>query len=264
MLRQRVLTSIVSLPLFIAAIWFGNPWFTFWMTAVAILCGIEFYRMASHHKIQPITYLGILVIVLLVVSPHYPDTTIKPFLITLAIIVSLIWLLFRSPKEQAFDNWAWTMAGILYIGWTISYWIDLRSLEAGGKWVFWILFTTIANDTSAYFIGRAWGKYSLATAISPNKTWEGAIGGLLAGVLISLIFSLLFSLPVNYWQAALLGCIISILAQLGDLVESLLKRNAGVKDSGKLFPGHGGILDRMDSFIFTGVAVYYYITIALP
>jgi phosphatidate cytidylyltransferase len=97
----------------------------------------------------------------------------------------------------------------------------------------------------------------MAPSVSPKKTWEGAIGGLLGSIIVSIILGIVFSLPLNYWQLALLGCVISILAQLGDLVESLLKRNTNVKDSGNLVPGHGGILDRIDSFIFTGILVYY-------
>ena len=127
-------------------------------------------------------------------------------------------------------------------------------------WVLWALFTIFASDTGAFCAGKAWGKHLLAPAISPGKTWEGAIGGLAVAIVISLLLSFLFSLPFVYWQAMLIGGIISLFAQFGDLVESLLKRNMDVKDSGKLMPGHGGILDRADSIIFTGVAVYYYAT----
>ena len=107
----------------------------------------------------------------------------------------------------------------------------------------------------------------MSPTISPGKTWEGAIGGFIGAIVVSLILKTLFSLPVfsfpiNYWQAALLGGIISISAQLGDLTESLLKRNTATKDSGKLLPGHGGILDRIDSIIFSGVVAYYFVTLA--
>lgn len=257
MLRQRLFTAIIGLPLLIAAIWFGKPWFTLLIAAVAIVGSLEFYRMASQSRIQPLTYLGTAWVLLLVLSPHCPYAGTTPFLITSAIVISLIWLLFRSPREQAFNNWAWTIAGILYVGWMLSYWVHLRNLEAGKAWVFWAILTTLASDTCAFFVGRAWGKHPLAPALSPGKTWEGAIGGLLASVIVSPILGMIFSLPFNYWQAALLGGVISIFAQLGDLVESLLKRNTGAKDSGSLLPGHGGILDRMDSHIFTGVIAYY-------
>jgi phosphatidate cytidylyltransferase len=165
--------------------------------------------------------------------------------------------LIRYPRDRAFTNWAWTMAGILYLGWMLSYWIELRSLEAGRALVFLAMFTTFVNDTSAFFVGRAWGKHTLAPSISAGKTWEGAIGGLLFSILAALIIRVIFTLPFNYWQTALVGFVISIFAQLGDLIESLLKRNTGVKDAGRLIPGHGGILDRLDSLIFTGVVVYY-------
>jgi len=262
MLRHRILTAVVGLPLLIAIIWFGEPWFTILIAAMSGLASWEFYRMAGGLRVQPITYFGIAWVLLLIVSPHCPYPTTLPFLITSAIGISLIWLLFRSPRDQAFTNWAWTMAGILYIGWMLSYWVQLRSLEGGRELVFLAMFTTFVSDTSAFFVGRTWGKHALAPAISSGKTWEGAIGGLLSSIVASLIISVIFTLPFNYWQIALVGFIISIFAQLGDLVESLLKRNAGVKDAGKLIPGHGGILDRIDSLIFTGVIVYYFVALA--
>ncbi|MGB8707494.1 MAG: phosphatidate cytidylyltransferase [Dehalococcoidia bacterium] len=259
MLRHRILTAVVGLPLLIAIIWFGEPWFTLLIAVMAALSSWEFYRMAGGSKVQPITYFGIAWVLLLIASPHCPYPATLPFLITSAIIVSLIWLLFRRPRDQAFTNWAWTMAGILYIGWMLSYWVDLRSLEDGRELVFLAMFTTFASDTSAFFVGRAWGKHALAPSISSGKTWEGAVGGLLSSIVVALILGVIFKLPFSYWQIALLGFIISIFAQLGDLAESLLKRNTGVKDTGKLIPGHGGILDRIDSLIFTGVILYYFL-----
>jgi phosphatidate cytidylyltransferase len=262
MLRHRILTAVIGLPLLIAIIWFGEPWFTILIVVMATLGSWEFYRMAGQLKLQPITYFGMAWVLLIVLSPHCPYAATIPFLITSAIVISLIWLLFRSQREQAFTNWAWTIAGILYIGWMLSYWVELRSLEVGKELVFWAMFTTFTSDTSAFFVGKAWGKHALAPSISPSKTWEGAVGGLLASIIASLILRTIFQLPFSYWQIALLGCVISLFAQLGDLVESLLKRNTGVKDAGKIIPGHGGILDRIDSLIFTGVIVYYCVVLA--
>jgi phosphatidate cytidylyltransferase len=257
MLRRRILTTVVGLPLLIVIIWLGAPWFSLLMAVMAGLASWEFYRMAGRIKVQPVTYFAIALVVLITVSPHCPYSSTLPILITSAIIISLIWLLFRFPRDQAFTNWAWTMAGILYIGWMLSYWVELRNLETGMALVFLAMFTTFANDTGAFFVGRAWGKHALAPSISSGKTWEGAIGGLLSSVVASLLIGIIVKAPYSYWQIAIAGLIISIFAQLGDLVESLLKRNTDVKDAGKLIPGHGGILDRMDSLIFTGVIVYY-------
>jgi phosphatidate cytidylyltransferase len=262
MLKRRVLTAVVGIPLVIAVIWFGEPWFTLLIAVMAVLGSWEFYRLAKLTKVQPIIYFGMAWTLLLVLSPHCPSSFAIPVLISSAILISLIWLLFRSSREQGFSDWAWTMAGILYIGWMLSYWVTLRDAETGKELVFWAMFTTFANDISAFFIGRALGKHRLAPRISPGKTWEGAIGGIFASIIASLILGAIFHLPFSYWQIALWGLAISIFAQLGDLVESLLKRNTGVKDAGNLVPGHGGILDRIDSLIFTGVIVYYCVTLA--
>ena len=137
----------------------------------------------------------------------------------------------------------------------------LRGLDDGRNWVFFALFTNFGSDTAAFFTGRALGRHHLAPQISPSKTWEGAIGGILGAIIISLLFTLppALSLPLSYGQAILLGLLVSIFGQLGDLVESLLKRNMGVKDSGRLVPGHGGALDRIDSIVFAGVVVYYWV-----
>jgi len=162
--------------------------------------------------------------------------------------------------EGASINWVWTLAGIIYIGWMLSHFIPLRGLEGGRDWVLFALFATFAADTSAFFAGRLWGSHSLASAISPGKTWEGAIGGFLGAIAAALILiAILPSLSIPYWQGIVLGALVGIFAQLGDLSESMLKRSAGVKDAGKLIPGHGGILDRLDSIVFTVVVVYYYV-----
>lgn len=257
MLRQRVLTAVIGLPIFLALIWFGNPWFNLAVAIVAILGSLEFYRMTISKAMPSITCFAIAITVLLTISPYYPDFITKSLIITLAIIISLLWLLFLPKKEGAFHDWAWIVAGILYMGWMLSYWAELRSMELGREWIYWSMITIMVSDTSAFFVGRAWGKHLMAPAISPKKTGEGAVGGLVASIIVSIILGIVLSLPLTYWQLALAGGIISIVAQLGDLVESLLKRNTGVKDSGNLVPGHGGILDRIDSFILVGALVYY-------
>ena len=192
-------------------------------------------------------------------------------LLTTAVVIPLILLLFRQNKEQAFTGWVWTIAGIIYIGWLLSYWVSVSSLGttppiagvlAGRDWVFLGFFATFASDTTAYFIGRKWGKNRLAPNVSPKKTWEGALSGVIAAIFVALLFTIPtpFQLkPLAYWQAILLGLAISVFGQLGDLGKSLFKRNMGVKDSSNLLPGHGGFLDRMDSVAFAGVVLYYYL-----
>jgi phosphatidate cytidylyltransferase len=273
MLKHRVITAAVGVPLVILAIWFGDPWpwFTLLIAAAALAGTYEFYQMANFDRREPLIYLGLLWALALVLSPHYQNTNVLPIVITATILVSLIWLLRRSPREKAFRDWAWMMVGALYVGWMLSYWLSLRGLkvgledssEYGRNWVYLAMFTTFANDTGAFFIGRARGKHKLAPAISAAKTWEGAIGGLicaiLAAIVIAMVLNLISPFTFKYWQIILLGFLVGLFAQLGDLVESLLKRNMGVKESGNLLPGHGGILDRFDSLIFVGAVVYYYV-----
>lgn len=264
MLKKRVIVALWGIPLLIAVVWFGEPWFTILVAIWGLLAVFEFYRMVTASKVLPLTYFGLIWTLLFILSPHFDYDFLIPLLLTSTVILSLIWLLLRQRKEAAFTSWAWTIAGILYMGWLLSYLIALRGLDDGRNWVFLALFTTFGSDTTAFFIGRALGRHHLAPSISPGKTWEGAIAGVFGAIIVSLILVTLLNLPVNYAQAILLGLLVSIFGQLGDLIESLLKRTMGVKDSGKLLPGHGGFLDRIDSVVFAGVVVYYYVIWVVP
>ncbi len=272
MLKKRVITVLWGIPLLTAIIWFGEPWFTTLVTIWGVLAVLEFYKLVTASKVSPLTYFGLIWTILFILSrnsdllsilkPHFDLNLLTPLLLTSAVTLSLIWLLLRPQKERAFAGWAWTIAGILYVGWLLSYLVALRGLDAGRNWVFFALFTTFASDTTAFFAGRALGKHHLSPSISPGKTWEGAIAGVFSAVIVSLLFTLRTPLqaPFDYWwQAILLGLVVSVFGQLGDLVESLFKRNMGVKESGRLIPGHGGVLDRMDSVVFAGIVVYYYV-----
>ena len=266
MLKKRAITALVGLPLLIAVIWFGEPWFTILVAIWGLLAAFEFYRIVSASKVSPLTYFGLIWVLLFILRSHFDYDLTTPLLLTSAVILSLIWLLMRRQREGTFTGWAWTMGGILYIGWLLSHFVALRGLDDGRNWVFLALFATFASDTAAFFVGRAVGKHHLAPRISPGKTWEGAIAGVCGAIIVSLLFTIPTSLqlPLNYWQAVLLGLLVSVFGQLGDLVESLLKRNTGVKESGRLIPGHGGVLDRMDSIVFAGIVVYYYVIWAIP
>lgn len=264
MIWQRVLSALVFLPLIFLVTWFGGPAYSLLIAAVATLGALEFYGMMGLSRRHPLTLFGLVWVLLFVLVAHLDGNNEAPLpytapLLTAAVGFSLIWLLFRSPVKDAATNWVWTLAGIIYIGWLLSHFISLRGLESGREWVLFVLFATFAADTAAFFIGRAWGRHSLTTKISSGKTWEGAVGGFLGAIAAALILALLLSLPIPYWQTVILGALIGIFAPLGDLSESMLKRSAGLKDSGTLIPGHGGLLDRLDSILFTVVVVYYYV-----
>jgi len=187
----------------------------------------------------------------------------------------LIVELARGDHEAALPSWALTLAGTLYLSWLLSHFILLRELntplnsgllaslqiEPGAAWIYFTLAITFIQDTAAYFVGRSWGRHKMAPALSPKKTWEGAIGGLVGAIASSLICIPLLGLPIGFGAGVLLGVAGGVVGPLGDLSESLIKRQVGLKDAGSIIPGHGGILDRADSLLFTAPTLYYLISI---
>ena len=265
-LWQRVIAAMICIPIVFAVVWFGEPWLTILVAAWGMGAAWEFYRIVRRSKgLAPMRIFGLLWVFLFIISPHsnsipiFQKVQLSPLLLTTAVIIPLIISLWRKGKENAFINWAWTIGGILYIGWLLSYFVMLRQVDEGhGGWVFLALFCSFTSDSFAYLLGRLYGKHKMAPYISPNKSWEGAIAGVVGAMIVSLLVVRFFGLPLNNWQAILLGILISIFGQLGDLVKSLFKRNMQVKDSGHVLPGHGGFLDRMDSLAFAGVLVYFF------
>lgn len=266
MLRKRVITALWGIPLLIVAVWFDKPlpWFTVLVALWGVLAVFEFYRLVTVSRMPSLVFFGLVWTLLFIIRPHFEHPLVVPVLLISAVVLPLVWLVLRSPKEGAFLNWAWMAAGIIYVG-LLGYLVALR-LEAGRNWVFFATFTTFGSDSAAFFVGTTLGRHRLAPRISPNKTWEGAAGGVFGAIIISLLFMLPtpVHLPLGYGQAVLLGLLVSVFGQFGDLAESLLKRSVGAKESGRLIPGHGGFLDRMDSIVFAGVVVYlYYIFVVL-
>jgi phosphatidate cytidylyltransferase len=269
MVAKRIITGLL---IGIGAgilVWWGDPWVTAAVCLVSALASYEFYRIVKNENIQPLTWLGILFSILFAVNAFVQTHSINiagvsswftlTLLITSITVIPLLWLLFKQNREHAFINWGWTVAGILYTGWLLSFYIHIRAMENGLGWLFLVLGCTALCDVFAYAVGSTLGKHPLASSISAGKTIEGSIGGLIAAIIFAIVTSLLFNLPLNYWQMVLTGVIISIFAQLGDLVESLLKRNMKAKDAGNVLPGHGGILDRIDSHLLVAPVAYYLI-----
>jgi phosphatidate cytidylyltransferase len=259
-LRQRLLSAAVFIPILLVIIWFGPLWlFSLLIAAVALLGAIEFYRLATHGGWQPSVVLGVAFTLFFIADAYFAEPRATEILIPAAVALPLLWLLLRSRGEKTLANWLWTVGGIFYIGWMLGHFIPLRELEQGRDWVILALFTTFAADSGAYLFGRAWGRHLMVPKISPGKTWEGTFAGIIAGIAAAVALNAILGLPVGYWQVSILGFLIAAVAFAGDLVESMLKRKAGVKDAGRLIPGHGGILDRLDSVVFTVVLVYYYV-----
>ena len=271
MVTKRIITGLLIGIGASILVWFGDPWVTAAVCVVSALASYEFYRIVKNENIKPLTWLGIIFSVLFAVNAFVQTNSINiagvsswftlTSLITSITVIPLLWMLFKQNREHAFINWGWTVAGVLYTGWLLSFYIHIRATENGLGWLFLVLGCTALCDVFAYAVGSTLGKHPLASSISAGKTVEGSIGGLIASIIFAIVSSLLFNLPLNYWQMILTGVIISIFAQTGDLVESLLKRNMKAKDAGNVLPGHGGILDRIDSHLLVAPVAYYLILI---
>jgi phosphatidate cytidylyltransferase len=177
-------------------------------------------------------------------------------ILLVATVIAALGIATFTADSGYFARSGYTLLGVLYIGKLLTYFIAIRSLHDGALWMVWIIFIIAFTDIFAMLIGSAFGRHQL-TRLSPKKTVEGAVGGFVAALLAGAAIALVPWVHVSWWQGVIVGAITSVAAQAGDLVESALKRDAKVKDAGSLISGHGGVLDRFDSYIFGGVAFYF-------
>jgi len=257
-MTARLLSAAVGIPLLLLVVWVQLPWlFTSVAALVAVVGATEFARLFTRSGLAPKGWIAIPWAGALVVSGHVGGDALLA-VTTAGLLLSLFALLLQggSPQE-ALAQWGSTLGIALYLGWTLSHAPRLYALPQGREWVLFWLFATFATDTGAFFVGRLLGRHPLAPRISPNKTWEGAIGGWVAGVAAAAGLAWALSLGIAWWEALLLGAVVAVAGQLGDLFESLIKRGAQVKEAGSLVPGHGGLLDRLDSVVVTLPLVYY-------
>ena len=259
---KRIITGLALFVVFVLMVVFDYPinWLAIFVVIAVGWGTLEFYRATKVTKSPVLTFFGIAASCLIALSPLLNDAHL--YILAAFVLLSLSWLVLRGKNEDT-GLWQWTLAGVIYIGFMLSYVLATRELDQGIGWVFLIAFTTFTSDVFAYFTGTLWRgkKHALAPNISPKKTVEGAVGGLVGAIVLAIIVSTVAGLPIHWLGAALFGLVISVLAILGDLVESRLKRYAQIKDASDALPGHGGALDRLDSLIFTFVAGYYIITI---
>jgi phosphatidate cytidylyltransferase len=260
-LLKRVLSSAVLLPILFILLYKGG-WSFFAFVAVALsLATWEYVYMLSRFGYQPsyVFATGVVwaILVDFQIGPQFPGLTFVRPALAILLFASLCWHVLRDRSSSRLENWLLPVGGALYIGWMGGHLLLVRALPQGAYWLFVVLAMTMLADTSAFFVGRTWGRHRLAPSISPNKTWEGLIGGIVAAVMGG---SLLVALKgMNWVHGAALGVLLSTLPVFGDLGVSMIKRQVGVKDSGNLIPGHGGALDRVDALLLTGAVGYYYI-----
>lgn len=257
-MTQRILSALVLIALVALPIWQGGLLFLGLVMAAAALALWEFYDLAARSGYRAIRILGLLALVLVVWALPRDDVVLLQAGISLLVVGGLIWELMSSNTDGKLREWALTIVGVLYIGWPASMVVWIRELPDGLWWLLVVLLGTAACDSVAYATGHLFGRHSLAPKYSPKKTWEGTGGGVLACLLVVAI-SGTTALDLGLWPAALLGILIGPFAIVGDLAESMIKRRIGVKDSSSLIPGHGGLLDRIDSLLFTTTITYFFI-----
>lgn len=254
----RALSAAVGLPVLLGIVWLGDPLFTMLGVVVALLALREFYRLAQGAGGQAFPLPGYALGAALVLGMAWRGADAVPPLLALAVAVSLVGAMVRWQEDRPDTGWLWTLGGLLYLPLLLGHFLWLRQLPLGREWVFLVLLGTFATDTAAYFTGHAVGRHRLAPRLSPGKTGEGAIGGLIAATASVALLSAAFGLPMSLSAAVLLGLLVGAITQIGDLAESYLKRVAQTKDAGEVIPGHGGLLDRLDSLVFGAPVVYYY------
>lgn len=264
---KRVVTAIVLIPLIYLLVKYLHPvYFLFFVAAMVLIGQYEFYRF-YYREFNKFALLGISLGFILLLAFYRESNTaeVKEAVLSMVVLIALLGFLFlKTDLHDALTGVSVLISGVLYIAWTLGHLISLRILFNGQNLIFFILIVTYGVDTGAYYIGRLLGKHKLTPNVSPGKTVEGAIGGVVASVGAALLARRLFLSELTINNAILIGLVFGVISQLGDLSESMLKRSAGVKDSGYILPGHGGVLDRVDSLIFTIPAFYYYIMYFVP
>lgn len=266
---QRALSAAALIPIVVIFGYLGNLPFAIGIGIVAALALNEFFRMVSRQGDRPLWLLGGAATALLILNGLGglgSEGTLQAAAIAILVFGGLLWELTTYREDRNLRGWALTVAGVCYIGWPLSLVVALRQLGTTDLSGFWWLATMVlgiwACDTGAYVVGRLLGgrfsgERKFSPRWSPNKTWEGFFGGVLTCLLVT-AFLAIQQLGLEVWQGALLGLILGPSAVYGDLAESMVKRNVGVKDSGDLIPGHGGMLDRVDSILFGAIATYFF------
>jgi phosphatidate cytidylyltransferase len=253
-LVSRLAVAAILLPVTLGIVWLGG----WWLFGLAVIGGLlalhELYAMAR--SLRPIVLGGYAGLVLTLLGAQLGGTTWLLAGILSTFVAALLVFFVSSARQNAVAGFGVTLLGVAWVGGGLAHFMLVRDIPVDGRLlVFTILLTVFADDTAAFFVGRAIGRHKLAPAISPGKSVEGFVGGTIAGVAVT-FFALYEQDVVTTGESLLLGLVIALAATLGDLFESAVKRDLGVKDSGTLLGGHGGVLDRVDSLLWAGPAAY--------
>ncbi|WP_458401529.1 phosphatidate cytidylyltransferase [Candidatus Avelusimicrobium sp.] len=271
MLLPRILTAVIGVPVVLAAIHFGGVVYMAFVACVIALCLYEYGLVLRSGK-KPVhmfslVFFGLLLGIVAILGRYDIPSLDKPdnlYPFTISVVIFGVLLVEVLTPRRSWERVTNTFTGIFLIPWSLAHLINIRDLAPYGEYLTLFMIVTVwICDTGAYFTGRFLGRHKLNKEVSPKKTWEGAIGGTLLAVGGALLMRHLF-LPVFSVQTAVyLGLLVAVVGQVSDLAESVLKRSTGVKDSSHLLPGHGGFLDRFDSYLLLAPVFYYVVLFAL-
>lgn len=268
MFLQRALSTLVLGPLAVLLIYLGGWFYFIPLFLVVGLATVEYATMMAHLGWRLPVALIVPAVLAQLVAAQWPELQVAAPILAISLIVAALYALWAYEKRPAearqrgtvAAEWGGLVAGILVLGWMGGHFFLLRGLEdTGAAWTILVMVSTWIADSAAYLFGTRMGRHKLAPKLSPGKTIEGYVSGIVVGTLFTVGLAQIMSLPL--WLAVLLGLLVSVVSPAGDLAVSLLKREAGVKDSGKMLPGHGGAFDRIDSLLWSVTLSYYVISL---
>lgn len=265
-MRRRLITALGIAAVGLPAIMFGGIFYYALMGTFIIGASWEYVNMFRAVKYEPqmhITVGGVAVITTLrMFFPVYAEPALAA-IVLLAMAYHLI--AYERGRDQSALDFCLTIGGVVYIGWIGSYLFDLRNIPQGGWWFMLVMFCVWLGDSGAYSIGRAYGVHKMAPRLSPKKSWEGYVTSVLTGLFAGGFYLYVFTTygflktDMTIWQGAILGLLLGALPPLGDLGESMIKRQSGIKDSSDIIPGHGGFFDRIDSWVWGATIGYFFL-----
>jgi phosphatidate cytidylyltransferase len=255
-LAMRVASAVVIFGLFLGSLLLGGWWFAAFVILAMIVSTGEFYATVRSEETRPLALFGLLGVVFMGVGAQLTGAAAIAGWAAAFAVVTILYLTL-SPRRQPLEDASVTIGGMVWVG-LLSFAVLIAHGPHPVAYILFVVLLVVANDTGAYFVGRALGRRKLSPVISPEKTWEGLIGGFVAGLVIA---SILATFPawetIGIAKALVAGAVVGLIAPLGDAVESMVKRSLGVKDMGSVLPGHGGMLDRIDGFLFAVPAIYF-------
>lgn len=257
---RRLYTAAALIPTVYLIIVHLAPWaLTFLLIAVGSIALLELYRLSFQSRLNYLLVgVGFTVFVLTVARSHM-SVPLPELLLGGAFALGITALSVSTSSTYRWKDPLLALFGVLYVGIPLSTVVSVRSLPSGAFLVLFLAVVTWASDSAAYYAGTLWGKHPLMPSISPKKSYEGLLGGLIGAIAAALLAQLWFASTLSWTDAVALGILLTLTGLVGDLFESAIKRRAGVKDSGGILPGHGGMLDRIDSLLFTAPTFYYYV-----